>query len=297
MRVIVGKMPGGRAQEVNLPEGGTVFDAIKAAGYESDLNAGFEARVNNSMTELSSPVSENAIITLTEKIKGNGLTAIGVVPVGTSSSYQKFLAFTPTIIHDFINVPDVKDMLLRLSNTIADENIQCVVVDPEEAKVFAPVDIVVYNETVICSDTSVVIEEGDYVVFCSEATAEAIFQKDPISAITYVEEYIPEGDKNPNSLGASKLPEEVKEIEVTEDCDCGCNENCADCDCEDDCATCSVTNACDCECEEESCCGHCDDTLPEDMLTIAELTDMCNRLGIDISICIPGARHREMGIR
>ena len=66
MKVVVGKMPGGRATEVEIPEGGTVLDAIKAAGYESDLNNGFEARLNNSQTELSSTVSANEQKTQTD---------------------------------------------------------------------------------------------------------------------------------------------------------------------------------------------------------------------------------------
>ena len=291
MRVIVGKMPGGRAQEVELPDGGTVFEAIKAAGYESDLNQGFEARLNNAPTELSSTVTENSIITLTEKIKGNGLTAIGVVPVGTGKPYEKFVVCTPTIIHDFINIPDVKDMILRLRTAISGKDIKCLVVDPEEPSVSEPVSIIIYEQTVICGDTSNVINEGNYVVFCSEDTAEAIFGKDPISAITYIEEYIPDGNKNPNSLGGAHIPDEMKELKVEETCDC-CEEDC--CCCEEDTCDCYEEEACDC-CEEETgdCCCCNNDKFIEERITIADLVDMCDRLGIHMTFSIPGDIRRE----
>lgn len=318
MKVVVGKMPGGRATEVEIPEGGTVLDAIKAAGYESDLNNGFEARLNNSQTELSSTVSANAIITLTSKITGNGISAISVVPiaVGEKKTCEKFVVLTPTIIHDFINLPDVKDMLIKLKNTVLSSPIKCIIADSENLKVSKPADVIVIGETVICADTSYAIASGNYVVFCDETVANQIYTKDPLSAITYIEGYLPDEDRNPKSLAALAIPEGAEEIEVVE-------ENCDDVAC-DECseateyeAHCGVKEDNLCCCESECCedcdsdtCGGCGDTeghrnnnaegcccdkgyLPEEYLTISELVAMCKRLGIEAHISIPGATYKN----
>ena len=271
MKVIVGKMPGGRATEVEIPEGGTVLEAIKAAGYEQDLNNGFEARMNNSQTELSSTVPQNAIITLTSKITGNGISAISVVPVGTTENAERFVVLTPTIVHDFINLPDVKEMLLKLKRTVLSAPIKCIIADPVELKVSKPIDIVVHGETVICADFTYAIDSGNYVAFCNEGIANKIYQMDSLSAVTYIEEYLPEESKNPDSLAASQIPEDAKEIEVTED-----NlEEMSEGHC---CDTCGDT------------CGCCDDKyLPEERITISEFVAMCERLGIDVNLHIPGA--------
>ena len=304
MKVIVGKMPGGRATEVEIPEGGTVLEAIKAAGYEADLNQGFEARVNNSQTELSSAVSENAIITLTSKITGNGISAISVVPVGTEASSEKFVVLTPTIIHDFINIPDVKSMLIRLKKTVLNSSIKCIIADSENLKVSKPVEVVVFSETVICADTTYSIDAGNYVVFCNENIANKIYGMDPLSAITYIEEYIPEDSRNQNSLASSKVPDGAEEIEVIEeDCleeaseakryecyrgpksenpHCNPSECCAECE-EDECGNCSCgenEGCCSCECDVEN--------LPEHYITLSEFVNMCERLKIDVSISIRG---------
>lgn len=330
MKVIVGKMPGGRATEVEIPEGGTVLDAIKAAGYEQDLNNGFEARMNNSQTELSNTVSANSIITLTSKITGNGISAISVVPVGTGASHERFVVLTPVIVHDFANIPDVKSMLLKLKQTVLNVPIKCIVADAENLKISKPMEIVIFGETVICADTSTAIDAGNYVVFCNESISDKIYQMDPLSAITYIEEYIPEENRNPKSLAASQIPEDAKEIEVTEDKCCeedySCDKDCASCDEKDDCSAvseakkyklykgtkednpyCNPSECCE-DCEEETC-GQChiegtetkycnDDTegcccdeecLPEEYITVSELVAMCKRLGIDLSINVPGS--------
>lgn len=284
MKVIVGKMPGGRATEVEIPEGGTVLDAIKAAGYESDLNQGFEARMNNSQTELSTNVMENSIITLTSKITGNAVSAISVVPVGTSASYERFVVLTPTIIHDFINLADVKSMLLRLKKTVLSAPIKCIIADPVNLNLSKPVDIVIHGETVICTDFTYAIDAGNYVVFCNESVADNICQMDSLSAITYIEDYIPEEGRNKDSLGASRIPEAAREIEVQEHTTKyepynGVGENGPCCNssecCEDD------TDGC--------CCNYDDGDIPEDYITLSEFVAMCDRLGIDVSINIPGA--------
>lgn len=322
MKVVVGKMPGGRATEVEIPEGGTVLDAIKAAGYESDLNQGFEARLNNSQTELSSAVSANSIITLTSKITGNGISAISVVPVDTGKACEKFVVLTPTIIHDFINIPDVKEMLLRLKNTVLSSPIKCIIADSENLKVSKPAEVLVVGETVICADTSYAIQAGNYVVFCNDTVAEKINTMDYLSAVTYIESYLPDEDKNPNSLAASAIPEEVKEIQVEEtegqndgsECceeDYTCDKNCESCEEKSDCSEateyeghckdkesnscCDPSQCCE-DCESDTCggcdCGDCceedEDCLPEHILTISDMVSMCRRLNIDINIIIPG---------
>jgi hypothetical protein len=334
MKVVVGKMPGGRATEVEIPEGGTVLDAIKAAGYESDLNNGFEARLNNSQTELSSTVSTNAIITLTSKITGNGISAISVVPiaVGEKKTCEKFVVLTPTIIHDFINLPDVKDMLIKLKNTVLSSPIKCIIADSENLKVSKPADVIVIGETVICADTSYAIASGNYVVFCDETVANQIYTKDPLSAITYIEGYLPDEDRNPKSLAASAIPEGAEEIEVVEEdikttkkanevgVGDGISENVypeavgeanvyeAHCGAKEDNPCCCESECCE-DCDSDTC-GGCGDTegrhnndiegcccdkgyLPEEYLTISELVAMCKRLGIEAHISIPGATYKN----
>lgn len=326
MKVIVGKMPGGRATEVEIPEGGTVLDAIKAAGYEADLNQGFEARMNNSQTELSSSVRENSIITLTSKITGNsGISAISVVPVATNAACERFIVLTPTIVHDFINLPDVKDMILRLKKTVLPAPIKCIIADSVNLKVSKPIDISIYGTTVLCADFTYVIDTGNYVVFCDDSIANKIYTMDSLSAITYIEEYIPAENRNKDSLAASQIPAEAKEIEVTEDnleeiseghcCynyvseateyenysgskennpHCNPSECCEDCE-EETCGQChrDCTNTKYCNDEGCDCCGETDvSNVPEDYITIKELVDMCERLKIDLSISVPGASSR-----
>ena len=61
MKVIVGKMPGGRAQSIEVETGSTVQQVVEAAGYASDLNNGYEARLNNQQVSLSAIVPENIV--------------------------------------------------------------------------------------------------------------------------------------------------------------------------------------------------------------------------------------------
>lgn len=263
MKVIVGKMPGGRATEVEIPEGGTVLDAIKAAGYEADLNQGFEARMNNSQTELSSSVRENSIITLTSKITGNsGISAISVVPVATNAACERFIVLTPTIVHDFINLPDVKDMILRLKKTVLPAPIKCIIADSVNLKVSKPIDISIYGTTVLCADFTYAIDTGNYVVFCDDNIANKIYTMDSLSAITYIEEYIPAENRNKDSLAASRIPEDVKEIEVKEGLATDCfdtTHNKEAFEYEDVNYDPEYEGCCE-DCEKETCEGDCDNT-------------------------------------
>ena len=83
MKVTVAKTPGSRAVAVEIAEGGTVLDALKAADMDSSLGEGFEVRVGFEPAQLSDVVTNNAIVTLTAKVTGN---AARVVHIAVDSS-------------------------------------------------------------------------------------------------------------------------------------------------------------------------------------------------------------------
>ena len=76
MKVIVAKMPGGKAISVTLDEGATIKDAIAAANLEGSTNGGFEIRKNDNPASLSDTVAHQDIIALTQKIKGNAKNVV-----------------------------------------------------------------------------------------------------------------------------------------------------------------------------------------------------------------------------
>ena len=222
---------------------------------------------------------------------------------------------------DFVNLPDVKDMILRLKKTVLPADVKCIIADPVNLKISKPISIVVYGTTVICADFTYAIDSGNYVVFCNETIANKIYEMDSLSAVTYIEGYIPEESRNKDSLAASQIPEDVKEIEVEENleepseghcCDacvseakkyeeyCGpkeSNPHCNPSECCEDCGeeTCGGCNDRDCSdfgCENCDCCESNEDLPLEYHITIADVAAMCERLKIDISVNIPGASSR-----
>lgn len=97
MKVIVAKMPGGKAVSVNVEEGATIMDAISAAGYSNGLEGGFELRKNDAPANASDPVAHSDIISLTAKITGNmdGIIHLAFLKDDGSYACQDFLRTFP----------------------------------------------------------------------------------------------------------------------------------------------------------------------------------------------------------
>ena len=76
MKVIVAKMPGGKAISVTLEEGATIKDAIAAAGLEGSTDGGFEIRKNDEPAQTTDTVAHQDIIALTKKIEGNAKNTV-----------------------------------------------------------------------------------------------------------------------------------------------------------------------------------------------------------------------------
>lgn len=76
MKVIVAKMPGGKAISVTLDEGATINDAIVAAGLGGSTDGGFEIRKNDEPAKVTDIVAHQDIIALTKKIEGNAKNTV-----------------------------------------------------------------------------------------------------------------------------------------------------------------------------------------------------------------------------
>lgn len=115
MKVIVAKMPGGKAVSVNLEEGATVMDAISAAGYSNGLEGGFELRKNDDPANADDLVAHSDIISLTAKITGNSQGIIKLAFKRNDGSYvrQDFLCSFPLKAKDFF-APDVDAKRLEI---------------------------------------------------------------------------------------------------------------------------------------------------------------------------------------
>lgn len=66
MKVVVAKL-GEDSKVVRLPEGASVADAIKEAGFSAE---GTTIHMNNEEVTLTAPVMNNSVITLTPEVKG-----------------------------------------------------------------------------------------------------------------------------------------------------------------------------------------------------------------------------------
>lgn len=115
MKVIVAKMPGGKAVSVELGNGATILDAISAAGYSDNLEGGFELRKNDAPATASDTVAQGDIIALAGKVSGNAAKKpkIGVLnvvvdakDVTTAETPGAFVRNFPIKVSEFFNPID-----------------------------------------------------------------------------------------------------------------------------------------------------------------------------------------------
>ena len=252
MKVIVGKMPGGRAQQIEVQEGATVLDAVRAAGYEADLNSGYEARLNNQQTTLSTVISPNSIISLAQKITGNSLTPIKLISVfNVSEKYtditsSMILSDIPVYLNDFLLYADVqKDIIDAAQETSSDILYAAVLSDNALS---APQSIVLDGSNIVLFVNGIEVHKDDIVCVFGPETMLEIYAKD-------------RGDK-----AAERLLEAVALGEEDDDC---------------------MENP---EPKEDECEGHCqcncDHTEKKD-ITLRELAELSKELGIIIHVDVP----------
>lgn len=115
MKVIVAKMPGGKAVSVELGNGATILDAISAAGYSDNLEGGFELRKNDTPATASDTVAQGDIIALAGKVSGNAakkpnIGVLNVVVVAkdatTTETPGAFVRNFPIKVSEFFNPID-----------------------------------------------------------------------------------------------------------------------------------------------------------------------------------------------
>ena len=242
MKVIVGKMPGGRAKQIEVTEGTTVLDAINTAGYGDDLNSGYEARLNNQTVGLNTVISPNSIISLVQKITGNSLAPIKFVPIFKVLDHYNeiessmILTDVPMYLNDFLQYEDVRKEI-RDNYDEVDNNVLFAAV-LTQTELSAPQSIILGENGEITSfSNGIEIHKDDIVCVFSAETMTEIYSLNSSDAADYV----------------YSLIEEDKEDSSSEECgdeECACEE----CACEE------------CACEECDC---------DNNITIKDIADLC----------------------
>ena len=120
MKVTVAKTPGSRAVAVEIAEGGTVLDALKAADMDSSLGDGFEVRVGFEPATLSDVVTNNAIITLTAKITGNAARVVHIAGDADRVAPGTFVLEKVTNSKSIFQDVEVQAYILSATNAVGD---------------------------------------------------------------------------------------------------------------------------------------------------------------------------------
>lgn len=232
MKVIVAKMPGGKAVSVNLEEGATVMDAISAAGYSNGLEGGFELRKNDDPANADDLVAHSDIISLTAKITGNSQGIIKLAFKRNDGSYarQDFLCSFPLKAKDFF-APDIDAKRLE---------IEAFILSHSERDDFNASDYVFYpikkdqssdvkakglnNCNYIAPETMIVIENKD-----SESAPKVMSVDTAIKLYELMSE-IPETSENIESnIDAAEKSEEIKpkkKLRKINKTTCKCEDTC-----------------------------------------------------------------------
>lgn len=254
MKVIVGKMPGGRAQQIEVQEGATVLDAVRAAGYEADLNSGYEARLNNQTTTLSTIISPNSIISLAQKITGNApapiklLSVFNVSDKYTNIATSMILSNVPVYLNDFLFYEEVQKDIIDAANETSSAILYVAVLSGTDLS--APQSIMLDDDDIVSFANGIEIHKDDIVcVFSPETMVEIYTGKHELTAVERLREAI--------ALDEDEYKEE----------DAGNEED--------------VVNECEGHCE-----CNCDHTEKKD-ITLRELAELSKELGITIHVDVP----------
>jgi sulfur carrier protein ThiS len=113
--VTVGKVPG-TLQELAVESGATVEDVLELADLDAD---GFEIRLNGSVADLDSTVSDGSKVFLVKKIKGNqSVVTVGKVP----GTLQELAVESGTTVREVLELADLDadGFEIRLNGSVAD---------------------------------------------------------------------------------------------------------------------------------------------------------------------------------
>lgn len=227
MKVTVAKTPGSRAVSVEIAEGGTVLDALKAADMASSLDQGFEVRVGFEPAELTDVVTNNAIVTLTAKVKGNAPRVVHIAVEGSSLPPATFVLEKVTNSKSIFNDVEIQAYILS-----AIPEIGSLELDKYNSAIFG-----MHPDGSWTAVKDRPCNNGTFLTTAPELYC--IIHNDSWS-VPEVETKELEQTYFGKALAEPESNEEACECEPCEDEACGC-----DCKCEEE-ACC-----CDCECEEE----------------------------------------------
>ena len=224
MKVIVGKMPGGRAQQIEVQEGATVLDAVRAAGYEADLNSGYEARLNNASTSLTTVLYPNSIISLTQKITGNSEAPIKVLSIIDLSEFtcnveqSMFLSETPVKLNDLFEYEDIVKDIIKASDIAICDVLHAVVIYGDDT-LSLPQSIIVNGDgTVTIFDNDIEVCKDDLVCIFGPESMKAMYSMDTLNLVGRIRAAI--DDTYNESDGCCPEPD------CEEACGSSCGETC-----------------------------------------------------------------------
>lgn len=230
MKVIVGKMPGGRATSIEVPTGSTVQEVVAAAGYSSDLNNGYEARLNNQQVALSTIVPENAIVALTAKITGNSAALISVLPIVLDANLhnailpESIIIDAPISINEALSYDTVKECVDHISELSNDGllPVWCSVVS-KNGEASRPLPIVTSYLPYIVVDNDARMFDGDTLVLFNSSMLSNFLLTTNEERRRQIDSFLRDYEDCDN---ADEVSEDENIDVVHDETQCCCNNNC-----------------------------------------------------------------------